>query len=205
MSIETTNSVKFFVTGDTNPPKRNAGLDAGFDLYVPNLGEQFIKDLTEKNPGQPFRWGIVGAPQNEEEAKKNVGIYLYLPAHEDIVIPTYVKARFADNLCLRISNKSGVATNQKLIVGAEIVDSSYQGIIHVHVFNASNATRFIEFGQKIAQAVPLLINNEEHEVYYDNTIEAFKDYKNFVSVEDFYEGHVSQRKEAGFGEGTGLK
>jgi dUTPase len=194
-------NVKFLVCGDVKPPKRNTGLDAGFDFFVPNLTEQFVKDLSEKNPGQPFRWGLVGVPSEEEE--QNKGVFLYLPAHEDILIPTYIKARFPNNLCLRMSNKSGVATNKKLITGAEIIDSSYQGQIHIHLFNASNATRFIEFGQKIVQAIPLLINNDEHEIYYDNKIEAFKEYKNFVSEEEFYNGMTSERGEAGFGQGTG--
>jgi dUTPase len=198
-------NVKFLVCGDVTPPARNTGFDAGFDLYVPHLSEQFIKDLTDKNPGQPFRWGLVGAPKDEEDVKKNQGIYLYLPAGEDILIPTYLKTRFPQNMCLRIANKSGVAVNQKLVCGAEIIDSSYQGIIHVHLFNASNVIRFIEFGQKIAQAIPEYINNEAHAIYYDNTIEAFKEYKNFVSVETFYEGHESERGDKGFGEGTGLK
>jgi dUTPase len=197
-------NIKFFVTGDVKPPQRNTGLDAGFDFFIPNLNEKFIKDLTEKNPGQPFRWGLVGAPTNEEELRENKGIFLYVPAHEDILIPTYIKARFSKDWCLRVSNKSGVATSQKLTVGAEIIDSSYEGIIHVHLFNSSNATRFLEFGQKIAQVIPIRINTEEHEIYYDNTIEAYKEFKNFISVEDFYEGHESARKDQGFGS-TGIK
>ena len=201
--MDLTGQVKLFVCGDTTAPQRKKG-DGGIDFFVPNLSEQFIKDLTEKNPGQPFRWGLVGAPQNEEDMKTNNGIFLYLPAHEDILIPTYVKSRFPENMVLRMSNKSGVSTNQKLIIGAEIIDSSYEGIIHVHVFNASNNQRFIQFGQKIAQAVPILINKEEIEIFYDNKIEAFKEYKNFVSLEDFYKDHNSERGEGGFGS-TGLK
>jgi len=204
--IETNNNVKFFVCGNTKPPKREAGLDAGVDIFMPNLSEQFIQDLTEKNPGQPFRWGLIGAPKDEDEAKANKGIYLYLPAHEDILIPTYIKTRFQDDLVLMIRNKSGVATTQKLVVGADIIDSSYQGMIHIHVFNNSNASRFIEFGQKLAQIIPIKINKEELEVYYDNTIEEYKEYKNFVSVEDFYQGHTTgHRGDKGFGEGTGTK
>ena len=198
-------NVKLFVCGKVKAPQRNSGKDAGIDLFIPDLTEQFITDLTEKNPGQPFRWGLVGAPQSEEDLKNNAGVYLYLPPHEDILIPTYVKARFPENMCLRISNKSGVATKQKLIVGAEIVDSSYEGIMHVHVFNASNVIRFIEFGQKIAQAIPIFIDPQEIGVYYDKTIEDFKEFKNWISLEEFYENHATDRGASGFGEGTGIK
>jgi len=196
--------VRLFVCGDVKAPQRAKG-DAGIDLFMPNLCEKLIKDIAEKNPGQPYRWGLVGAPQNEEELKNNAGVYLYIPSGEDIVIPTYVRARFPSNIVLMITNKSGVATNQKLKTGADTVDSAYQGIIHVHLFNTSNATRFIEFGQKLAQAVPKFIDDQDIEVFYDNQIEAFKEYKNFISVEDFYAGHESHRGDKGFGEGTGLK
>jgi len=198
-------NVKFFVCGPTKPPQRNSGKDAGVDLFVPDLSEQFIKDLSEKNPGQPFRWGLVGAPQSEKDLQENKGVYLYLPPHEDIVIPTYVKSRFPENMCLRISNKSGVATKQKFIVGAEIVDASYEGIIHVHIFNASNAMRFIEFGQKIAQAIPIIIDPQNIEIYFDSTIEGFKEAPNKVTIEEFYENHATDRGDKGFSEGTGLK
>lgn len=195
--------VKFLVCGDVKAPVRTKG-NAGVDFFVPNLNEQFIKDLVEKNPGQPYRWGLVGSPQNEEEQKNNQGVYLYLPAGEDLLIPSYVKARFPDNIVLEITNKSGVATNQKLAIGADTIDSSYEGMIHIHVINTSNNLRFIEFGQKIAQGVPQFIDDQPIEIFYDNKIEAFKEYKNFVSVEQFYENHQSDRKENGFGS-TGTK
>jgi len=202
MSIS--DQVKLFVCGDTKPPQRKKG-DAGIDFFVPNLTQKFIEDLTEKNPGQPFRWGLVGAPQNEKDVEDNKGVYIYLPPGEDLLIPTYVKSRFPDNIVLQMNNKSGVATNQKFVVGANIVDSSYEGIIHVHIFNASNHMRFIEFGQKIAQAVPIVFDDRDIELFYDNTIEAFKEYKNFVPVEEFYKDHDSHRGDKGFGEGTGIK
>jgi len=192
------NSVKFFLEGDTKPPQRTRG-NAGCDIFIPNLTEQFIKDLTAKNPGQPFRWGLVGAPATKEEVQKNTGVYIYLPPHEDLLIPTYVKTRFDDNVVLMMTNKSGVATSQKLIVGANTIDSSYQGIIHVHVFNASNNMRFLEFGQKIAQVVPKLFNDKDIEIFYSNEVEAFKEFKNFISVDEFYLNHDSTRKEGGFG------
>jgi dUTPase len=194
--------VKFFVHGDTKPPKRSVG-DAGVDIFMPNLCEQFIKDLTEKNQGQPFRWGIVGAPQSEQDLKDNKGIYLYVPAHEDIIIPTYVKTRFPDNIFLKVANKSGVASNQKLMVGAEIIDSSYEGELLIHVFNMSNTLRFLEFGQKLAQVIPIVFDNQPVEIFYDATLSQFTEFKNTVTETDFFKGHDTHRGAAGFGEGTG--
>jgi len=204
ITSEIGSQIKFYVYGDTKAPKREEG-DAGIDIFIPNLSENFMKSLTEKNPGQPFRWGLMGAPQSEEDLKNNKGVFLYIPAHEDIIIPTFVKSRFPKNLCLRVSNKSGVALHQKLIIGAEIIDSSYEGEILIHVFNASNQTRFLEFGQKIAQLIPEIIDNQPIELYYDATLPQFSEFKNTVTESDFYKDHDSHRGEKGFGEGTGTK
>jgi dUTPase len=196
-------TIKLFVQGDTKPPKREK-LSAGIDVFVPNLSEQFIKDLTEKNPGQPFRWGLVGAPQSEEDVKDNKGIFLYIPAHEDIIIPTYIKTRFPDNLCLKVANKSGVASNQKFMVGAEIIDSGYEEQLYIHIFNMSNTTRFLEFGQKLAQLIPIVIDYQSTEVYYDATLPQFEELKNTITEEDFFEGHVERDGKEGFGS-SGIK
>jgi dUTPase len=191
-------SVKFWVHGDTKTPKRGYS-DAGIDIYMPNLSETFIKDMTEKNPGQPFRWGIVGAPQSEEDLKENKGIFLYLPSHEDIIIPTYIKTRFPVNICLKVANKSGVASNQKLMVGAEIIDSGYEGDLLIHIFNMSNTTRFIEFGQKLAQVIPIVIDNQPVEIFYDATLPQFTEFKNTVTEAEFFTDHETTRGPGGFG------
>ena len=196
--------IKFFVCGDVKTPKRDAGFDAGIDVFVPNLTEQFMIDLTKKNPGHPFRWGVVGAPaEKEDQQKQNEGLFLYLAPGEDLLIPTYIKARIPNDMYLKVANKSGVCTKQKLVVGADTVDSSYEGIMHVHVFNASNSMRFIEFGQSIAQLIPTKIDNQEIEVWYDKNIELFKEYKNQTDTETFFEGHESKRKDKGFGDAHG--
>ena len=196
-------NVKFFVCGDTTPPVRAAGFDAGVDVFVPNLTEKFVMDLTSKNPGHPFKWGIIGTPvENEENVKQNEGLYIYLSPGEDLLIPTYLKARIPNNMYLKVANKSGVCTKQKLVVGADTIDSSYEGIMHIHVFNASNSMRFIRFGQSIAQLIPTLIDNNEIEVWYDENIDLFKEMKNQTNIEKFFEGHETKRKDKGFGEGN---
>lgn len=201
------NNVKLFVCGDVKAPKRNAGFDAGIDVFVPNLTERFMVDLTKKNPGHPFRWGVIGSPTDDnadkdDVTKQNEGLYLYLAPGEDLLIPTYLKARIPNDMYLKVANKSGVCTKQKLVVGADTVDSSYEGIMHVHVFNASNSMRFIQFGQSIAQLIPTKIDNQEIEVWYDENIELFKELKNQTNADKFFEGHESKRKDKGFGEGN---
>ena len=132
--------IKLFVCGDVKSPQRAKG-DAGIDFFVPNFSEQFLKDLTDKNPGSPLRFQIQMVPLTEEEFNEdpNKAGFITLPAHEDLLIPTYVKSRIPEGMYIRMANKSGVATKQKLVVGAEVVDSTYEGIIHMHVFNNSNS------------------------------------------------------------------
>ena len=189
--------VKFFVCGDTKAPQRIAGQDAGIDVFVPNISDALINDLQTLNAGHPYRWHIIGVPSDKED--ENKGLFICVGPGCDINIPTYLKAYIPSDEYLRVANKSGVCTKQKFIVGADTIDSSYEGVIHIHLFNESNEMRMIELGQKIAQLIPTKINNEDIDVWYDSSIKGFSEFKNQTSVEDFYKGHDSVRKDSGFG------
>lgn len=197
------NKVKLFVCGDVRAPKRDPGMDAGIDLFMPNLTDRFMIDLTKLNPGHPFRWGVVGAPSGDgkDPATKNDGLYIYIAPGEDLLIPTYVKARLPKNVYLRCAPKSGVSTKQKFDIVADTIDYSYEGMLHVHLTNFSNSLRFIQFGQSIAQVIPEVINTEEIEVWYDESLPEWKDMANRTTAETFYEGHLTNRGDKGFGNG----
>jgi dUTPase len=196
--------VQFYVCGNTKPPKRRDGEDAGFDIFIPNLSEQFVKDLIEKNPGQPTKWGIVGAGDPESD-DKNAGFYIQLGPHQDILIPSYVKSKFPPSWALRATNKGSVAIRQHLIVGAELIDSSYRGIIYIHLINTSPINQFIGFGQKMCQLVPIRIDEAPAEIFYDKSIDEFKEFKNLTDEESFFsDAPPSSRGEGAFGS-TGAK
>lgn len=108
---------------------------------------------------------------------------------EDICINTYIRANIPENRALIAFNKSGVATKKHLQVGACVVDSSYMGEIHIHVFNWGNEPVFIEGGDKLAQFVPIKIEPEVG-YCYDGTR---------CPLEQFYAGKQSERGEDGFG------
>ena len=84
---------------------------------------------------------------------------LMIPPHGDLLIHSGV---CVDMMCADMAliafNKSGVAYKNKLVVGACVVDSDYQGEIMIHLINVSDYTQMIQPGQKIAQyvAVPIL-------------------------------------------------
>lgn len=55
---------------------------------------------------------------------------------EAVLIPSGIKAKVPDGFALIAHNKSGIAVNSRLQVGADVVDSDYQGEIHIHVYNS---------------------------------------------------------------------
>lgn len=57
---------------------------------------------------------------------------------ESALIPSGIKAKVPDGYALIAHNKSGIATNKRLQVGACVVDSDYQGEIHLHVYNSTS-------------------------------------------------------------------
>lgn len=82
---------------------------------------------------------------------------------ESVLIPSGIKANVPDGYGLVAMNKSGVATKQGLIYGAQLVDPDYTGEIHIHVFNVSDKPQTIQPGQKIMQFVliPMSFENIE--------------------------------------------
>jgi len=66
-------------------------------------------------------------------------------------IPSGIKANVPDGFALIAMNKSGVAMKKGLMVGACVVDSDYQGEIHLHLINASRKPVTIEPGDKLTQ------------------------------------------------------
>jgi len=86
-------------------------------------------------------------------------------------IPSGIKAKVAVGMALVAFNKSGVATKHGLQVGACVVDSGYEGEIHLHMMNVSHRTVFILPDTKLVQflylpiAIPQVIEIEEHRLF----------------------------------------
>ena len=129
---------------DVKNPERNVQENAGIDFYIPNK-----------------------SAFTEEEIKKfgeHIVIYnnsIHIPPHCDAIIPSGIKSKFNYNIALVAFNKSGIATKKKLVVGAQVIDSAYQGEWHFHLINTSNEIQKVDFGQKIVQFIPLVIDTSE--------------------------------------------
>lgn len=107
---------------------------------------------------------------------------------EDFFIPSGIKVNVPDGYALIAFNKSGVALKKGLMVGACVVDSDYQGEIHIHLVNTSKKKVIIEPGEKLIQFLLISVDHCPIEV---------------VPEADLFTD-VTQRGSGGFGS-TGVK
>lgn len=138
--------LQFQLIRDVKAPERDASENSGIDLFIPNFNEEFFTDLVNKNM------------YNNVDIEDD-GLYIYPQAN--ILIPAGIKSKFPNCLSLVLFNKSGIATKHQLVVGAQVIDSGYQGEWHIHLINTSDKIVKLEYGQKITQAIPLVINTDE--------------------------------------------
>lgn len=125
---------------------------------------------------------------------RSAGIDVYVPVDfvgitldhgEDVLISTGIRVEIPEGHMFVAMNKSGVATKMGLIVGAEVVDEDYEGIVHVHLIKATKGKCTITPGMKIAQFVLVPVS-------YDN-----------VEVVEQLESRNTERGAGGFGS-TGI-
>lgn len=116
---------------------------------------------------------------------KAAGIDFFVPnnfnariySHDDLLIPSGIKAEIPEGYMLMAADKSGVVTSKwacidagrkpkeeafesPVVLGAKIVDEDYQGEIHIHLINLGNETVHIKPGMKIAQFILVPVSYE---------------------------------------------
>jgi dUTP pyrophosphatase len=90
-------------------------------------------------------------------------------------IPSGIKANVPEGFALVAFNKSGVALKKQLLVGAAVVDSDYQGEIHLHLVNTSNRVVEISPGEKLTQFLLLPVDHgpvnlvDENDLYSEKS------------------------------------
>jgi len=209
--------IKFLKTRDVKSPSRAYSFDAGIDFYVPKFNKSFVKDLKEKNPKifnkeTPYNgmFGLTGTSCcNSTMSTSNVSynlndnnetifkfddeegkLYFLLPPHSSILIPSGIHSRMsAPGRALIASNKSGIASKNGLVYGAQVVDYTYQGEIHLNLINTSTSVVRIYEDMKILQFLETPI--------FTNPIEVTEGESMLIPV--FYEGMVNDRGADGFG------
>lgn len=167
---------------------RGYAYNAGIDGFIPENTVMFRAKLAERNPELEFMSssGIV----SNSYFDINTGT-LHIAPGGDVCIPSGLYSKLEKNTMLLDLNKSGIATKKKLAVGACVIDVSYQGIIHYHVYNFSkDKWAELKCDEKVVQMVqvPVLSGMEVVEN---------------IKPEEFFE-EKTDRASGGFGS-TGLK
>lgn len=124
-------------------PERGHSTDAGIDFRCPEINDSFVKDLLGK------------------EANKNIevrGSEIIVPPGENATIPSGIKVEIPYGYMGLFMNKSGVASKNDVLVGAQTIDIFYSGEVHIDLHNVGNSNFIISENMKLAQMalVPIL-------------------------------------------------
>ena len=101
---------------------------------------------------------------------------IVLKPQESCLIPSGIKVEVPNNHVLIAFNKSGVAVNKKLHVGACVIDCGYQGEVHINLTNIGLINQKLYAGDKIIQFVLLqlgeytVVEVAEDELYVETSI-----------------------------------
>lgn len=171
-------TVKFTLTRNVKAPNRGTAEAAGIDFFIPYFDDKFLKDLIKKNPAQNVRYEI-------EEGD----LLMTLMPNTRLLIPSGVRVSIDPQTALIAANKSGVSTKKGLVFTAQVVDSDYDGEMHIGVANISDKPVTIKTGEKLMQFVhtPILLSNL---LWVDESI---------ITADH----QDSARGDRGFGDGTG--
>jgi dUTP pyrophosphatase len=89
----------------------------------------------------------------------SAGIDFYTPKDivispkNDLLVPLDIAMKIPEGMFIMMKEKSGLALNKKIIMGASVIDSDYRGNCHAHLFNLSDDNVIFEKGEKICQGI----------------------------------------------------
>lgn len=157
----------FVKTREVKSPIRGTAESAGIDFFLPELpaikDSVYFSDFSSCKELDINITTMFG--DSDSIGTENLKGLLIQPG-EDILIPSGIHVNIPKGYELTVMNKSGVCTKLKLIVGAELIDSDYQGELHFHLFNLNTNPVLLLPGQKVVQmkmAMVSLVNPVEVE------------------------------------------
>lgn len=135
--------LKYTTTRKVDYPTRGHATDAGIDFKCPEINKEFVSDL-------------LGKEQNRNIEVRNSEIIV--PPGENATIPSGVKVEIPYGHMGLFMNKSGVASKNDVLIGAQTIDTFYSGEVHIDLHNVGNSNFIIKQGMKLAQMalVPIL-------------------------------------------------
>jgi dUTP pyrophosphatase len=105
----------------------------------------------------------------ERGTTKSAGVDFYAPNDieeitlqpgESALIPTGLRFIIPEGLAFWGANRSGMASKDGVILGAELIDEDYRGEPKINLWNVSTTPTTIKPGQKIAQFVLVHVSYE---------------------------------------------
>jgi len=178
--------LRFALSREVEFPKRASEHEAGIDFFVPK--DLTVEDILKANKDVPdvtifegiSEWPAAGhicLHVNEDGFVTNI----WFGAGSRIIIPSGVHALIEPwASALIAANKSGVSTKKGLIYGAQVVDSTYTGEIHISQINPGEDPQVISAGDKAIQFIhtPVLLTQVEHIEWdgFDGFLENAKDW-----------------------------
>ena len=162
-------SFRYVKVRDVRSPYKEGADNAGIDFYVPK--DLTFEQLKEANKNTPtsFRQGtedldsIVGFLESvavQVDTETGFIERFFIRQGCRLIIPSGIRGLIDPvGSMFQANNKSGISTKKGLIFGAEVVDSSYTGEIHIHVINTSNRIVDIKRDEKLMQFVHIPVFN----------------------------------------------
>lgn len=138
---------------------KNKCLDAVKDQEIKQSIEYNFNDIKSDDPQSAFLYAIhlynrhVFGADGYEFVMIGDHRELVLQPGQGINIPSGLSVDLPHGYALDFRNKSGIATKKNLVVGAELVDEDYTGVMHLNLHNIGTHDVRISCGMKIAQAV----------------------------------------------------
>lgn len=141
--------------------------------FAVNDNGQALYKLGKSSDGYPFKNGAEVIAWVESPSTR-VAAMTVMPGGK-VLIPSGIKANLPKNVFLKAENKSGISSKRGLIFGASVVDSDYQGEIHISLINPTDTPAKIIAGEKIIQFIPCFSPIMKNVMKYDNEEKLFAD------------------------------
>ena len=148
-------SIRFNKIRNVKNPSSAYEFAAATDFFCPEYDSTFYKDLVNKNPNRDYYECSI-SPNCDSMS-------IVIAPNGRINIPSGIRVIIDDpNMCLLAVNKSGIAANKGLVLGACLVDADYRGEIHLNLINTSSEPVQIKTGDKLVQFMYLPIAHGDY-------------------------------------------
>ena len=194
--------LRFALSREVQLPKRAGEHEAGIDFFIPkNLTTEDIQKANKDVHDIVIYEGVSEWPAAGQvclHVNENGFITdIWFGAGSRLIIPSGVHALiepWASELIA--ANKSGVSTKKGLIFGAQVVDSTYTGEIHISLINPGENPQIISAGDKAIQFIhtPILLTRVEH-IEWDGLAGFLENAKDWSERGDNWQGSTDNEKQ----------